>query len=141
MSSQGSLDNLNKNQTKNLEERIDFPDKGNSNKIVLMVVDPSTLFAYYSFSDETKTKLGAGEIEGILEIHDNNGIKLIYPIKFESCNNTQKNFRFKGLASNTDYQVTLKIPKIDLLLESKYVTTPRNFVSDDLSYTEMEHKY
>jgi len=139
---QGSLDNINKGQIKNLEERVNLPDvKEEKNKLVLMVVDPHHLFAYFSFNEETKAKLGSGEIGGVFELHDNHGIYTRDTITFEACKDNTKKYHFLGLASDTKYHVILNIPKISLSLKSDYITTPRNFKSNDLSYTEAEYKF
>jgi len=130
---QGVLDKLDPTIRRKDESRMRFMDmhsKSDKNCLVLMAVDPNKVYGYWDFDEETKNILKAKRrnVQGVLELHSTSGKRDI-PVNFSVHRNNQMNYYFKDLESYVQYKAVLRIPELNLSIESNPVETPKNFVS------------
>ena len=138
-----------------MKEFFDLPENYGDNKIVLMVRDPWTIFAYWEIQDALEQSLkdrirekGFNSQNYILRVYDTtntNSPKVVSEISIEKY---VKNWYINDIEPNASWKVAvgIKVETGDFftLLESNEVRTPRSGMSDEVSdewLCSKEHYY
>jgi hypothetical protein len=108
------------------------------NRLVIMPRDPTSIFAYYGFGEDTLRELKkSGRNEAYIGIHSEHteDEKRIF---FDINNEKSMNYYFTGLKPGTKYHAGIYLPRIQLFMRSNIVETPRNYISPDTSCEFMD---
>jgi hypothetical protein len=106
-----------------------LPFSYNENRLIMLPVDPNTLFAYWDFTKDTWDRMideGATHLH--LVLHSNGSFRAFGT----ECNT--RNFYFKGVPANREYVLELGFGvhgRVVTLMESSPVTTPADRPSDN----------
>ena len=106
-----------------------LPFSYNKDDIELLPVEPNTLYAYWDYSAATWEELQQCEAKHLILILLSESNERHFIINLET-----KNYYFKGVKSNHEYQIQLACPLLNgfkLILESKKVTTPAKWPSEN----------
>lgn len=98
------------------------------NKIVILAIDPTRLFAYFSFEKNASAKLKNRDIKGTLEVYSTQLERVLHTI-FNVNDKRTMNYYLNGLKANTEYFLKFNVPGIGQLVSNK-AKTPRKCPSD-----------